>query len=183
MPGSASRGTLAGYKGVESAPMLKEQFDRLLDEVRAACHAVYGDRLVSLAVFGSVARGAMRADSDVDLLLVADPLPAGRMARMDEFAAVEKRVAPALDAATARGIRTILSPAFRTTEELRRGGLLFLDLVAEARILDDREATLRGYLDELGEKLRAMGARRVSKGGGYYWLLKPDYRWGDRIEL
>src|SRR3972149_6108880 len=75
--------------------MLKEQYDRLLDEVQAACHAVYGVRLASLAVFGSVARGTMRPDSDVDLLLVADPLPAGRMARMDEFSAVEGRVAPA----------------------------------------------------------------------------------------
>ena len=181
-----SRGTLAqaaAAESVECERMLKEQYDRLLDEVQAACHAVYGARLASLAVFGSVSRGTMRPDSDVDLLLVADPLPAGRMARMDEFSAVEERVAPALEAAAAHGIRTMLSPVFRTPGELQQGGLLFLDLVDEARILYDRDATLRRYLDALREKLRAMGARRVSKGGGYYWELKPDYQWGDKIEL
>jgi len=50
--------------------MLKEQYDRLLDEVQAACHAVYGARLASLAVFGSVARGEARRFSDLDILVV-----------------------------------------------------------------------------------------------------------------
>ncbi|MCZ7562501.1 MAG: nucleotidyltransferase domain-containing protein [Burkholderiales bacterium] len=164
--------------------MLKARFAGLLDDVLAACLAVYGARLASLAVFGSVARATMRPDSDIDLLLVAETLPAGRMARMDEFAAVEARVAPALRAAAAAaGIQTILSPVFKTPEELRRGGFLFLDLVEEARILYDRDGLLRGYLDELGRRLAAMGAKRVRKGGGYYWVVKPDYRPGDTIEL
>jgi Nucleotidyltransferase domain len=54
--------------------------DRLLAEVK-------GTRgpLVALAVFGSVGRGTVREDSDVDFLLVARDLPRGRFARVDEF--------------------------------------------------------------------------------------------------
>lgn len=37
----------------------------------------------------------------------------------------------------------------------------------QARILYDRGAVLRTYLDDLAARLKAMGARRVYKGGGY----------------
>jgi predicted nucleotidyltransferase len=49
----------------------------------------YGERLVSLTVFGSVGRGTPRPDSDIDLLLVVKDLPVGRIARVKEFAAIE----------------------------------------------------------------------------------------------
>ena len=59
--------------------MLKEGFERLLGEILKALREYYGDRLVSLAVFGSVSRGTQRPDSDVDLLVVCNSLPSGRM--------------------------------------------------------------------------------------------------------
>ena len=37
--------------------------------------------------------------------------------------------------------------------------------------------------EELASRLRAMGARRVQKGGGYYWILKPDLKPGEDIDL
>lgn len=163
--------------------MYRHGFERVLAALPAACEAVYGDRLVSLAVYGSVARGTMRPDSDIDLLLVADPLPAGRMERMAEFDAVERQLAGTFAEARAHGVQTILSPVFKTPEELRQGSFLFLDLTDQARILHDRGGVLRDYLADLAGRLRAMGARRVYKGGGYYWILKPDYKPGDRIEL
>jgi hypothetical protein len=163
--------------------MVRESFDRLLAALHQACLDVYGDRLTALAVYGSVARGTMRPDSDVDLLIVADPLPAQRAARFDEFTEVDRRLAPVLREVALEGVTTCLSPVFKTPAELAAGSLLFLDMVDEARILHDPHGTLRAFLDGLRERLRAMGARRVPKGGGYYWELKPDYRWGDRIEL
>lgn len=163
--------------------MLQESFESLLSLILLACRRVYGERLVSLAVFGSVARGTMGPDSDIDLLLVIDPLPDGRMARVGEFDAVESELAPSLDAAWRSGVRTSLSPVFKTPAELRQGSLLFLDLPDQARILYDRGDTLGGYLQDLAGRLAAMGARRIYKGGGYYWLLKPDRKPGEVIEL
>ncbi len=66
---------------------------------------------------------------------------------------------------------------------MKAGSLLFLDLSEQARILEDREGFLRAYLDALAARLAALGAKRVRKGGGYYWLLKPDLDPGEEIQL
>jgi len=49
---------------------VKEVFDELLTKFVAAAQAVYGGRLVSIAFYGSVAKGTMGHDSDVKLLVV-----------------------------------------------------------------------------------------------------------------
>jgi uncharacterized protein len=158
--------------------MLHERFNDILDAVRQACLAHYGDRLTSLAVFGSVARGTMRPDSDVDLLVVVNSLPWGRLARVRDFEAVEAAAAEVLSSAAREGIQITLSPVFKTPEEVQKGSLLFLDMVDQAVILYDRDRFLRRYLDHLKARLEALGARRVYRRGGYYWLLKPDLKPG-----
>ncbi|GAB4178230.1 MAG: nucleotidyltransferase domain-containing protein [Rhodocyclaceae bacterium] len=168
---------------VQTVTMYREAFERILAVLPQACDEVYGLRLQSLALFGSVARGSMRPDSDIDLLIVADPLPAERRARMQEFEAVDQALAPLLAEARASGVHTTLSPVIKTPRELEAGSLLYLDLIEEARILADRQGRLADFLARFAQRLAALGARRVRKGGGYYWELKPDYRWGDRIEL
>jgi predicted nucleotidyltransferase len=163
--------------------MYREAFDRIVDALPAACLAVYGDRLKALALFGSVARGTMRPDSDVDLFVVVEPLPDDPAPRRAEFEGVERRLAGEFVAARAAGVNTLLAPVLKTPAEMRQGSFLHLDLTDQARILHDPQDVLRTYLDDLAARLKAMGAKRVYKGGGYYWVLKPDYRWGDRIEL
>lgn len=163
--------------------MLKKYFEDIIAAVCQHCQAFYGERLVSLAVFGSVARGTMRADSDIDLLLVADKLPRGRMARVAEFSPVEEAVAESMERAARAGINTILSPVFKTPEEVQYGSPLFLDMTDQAWILFDRDDFLADYLTDLKARLNAMGAKRVYRGGGYYWLLKPDLQPGEEIKL
>lgn len=168
---------------VQTEVMYREAFERLIEALPQACLATYAERLVSLALFGSVARGGMRPDSDIDLLLVADPLPDGRRARMQEFESVDQCLAPLLREAAACGVYTTLSPVIKTPEELEAGSLLYLDLIEDARILIDRQGRLADFLARFAQRLKTLGARRVDKGGGYYWELKPDYRWGERIDL
>lgn len=164
-------------------PKLRELFHRLLEELQTACEAVYGSRLVSLAVFGSVGRGTPRPDSDVDLLLVADPLPDGRMRRVEEFEEVERRMVEPLAAARRAGVETRLSPVFKTPRELAARSPLLLDLVHDARILVDRDGFLQLELQGLRERLDELGARRIWRGNAWHWDLKPDYRPGEVFEL
>jgi predicted nucleotidyltransferase len=168
---------------MQTAVMYNRAFERIVEALPAACAAVYGERLKALALFGSVARGTMRPDSDIDLLIVADPLPDGRDGRMAEFERVDAALSGLLRQAEKSGVHTCLSPVVKTPHELRRGSLLYLDLIDQAKIAFDPERMLSDFLADLAARLKAMGARRVRKGGGYYWELKPDYRWGDRIEL
>jgi predicted nucleotidyltransferase len=44
--------------------------ERFLEELRRQAQAFYGERLISLAVFGSYASGRARPGSDLDLLIV-----------------------------------------------------------------------------------------------------------------
>lgn len=163
--------------------MLHEQFQAILDALPEACADVYHERLVSLAVFGSVARGTMGPDSDIDLLLVADGLPNGRIPRVTEFEAIEHQLASLLGEAARRGVNTSISPVFKTPKELAYGSPLFLDMTEEVLILQDRDAVLRDYLEKLRKRMKALGSRRIRKGGGYYWLLKPDLRPGEDFTL
>lgn len=163
--------------------MLIEAFDELADRILSAAHTTYGDRLVSVVLYGSVARGTMRHDSDIDLLLVARDLPAGRLNRVREFEAVEEAVAEDVDRAASRGIHTALSPIFKTPEEVAAGSPLFLDMVEDARVLYDRESFFAGHMNRLRHRLAELGAKRVWKGNAWYWDLKPDYRYGEVFEL
>ncbi|MCY4120972.1 MAG: nucleotidyltransferase domain-containing protein [Acidobacteria bacterium] len=158
-------------------------YEGILADLVEACRRHYGDRLASVAVYGSVGRGTPRFDSDVDLLIVAEGLPDGRFARVDDFRDVEKVLAPSLAAARTAGLRPELSPVFKTPAELARGTPLLLDMTEDARILHDPDGCLAGVLDRLRHRLRELGSRRVWRGDAWYWDLKPDYRWGDVIEL
>jgi hypothetical protein len=42
---------------------------------------------------------------------------------------------------------------------------------------------LRGYLAQLKARMQALGSRRIQKGGGYYWVLKPDLKPGEDFSL
>jgi len=168
--------------GVTRSPLIAS-FDEVVARVQDACVAHYGHRLISLAVFGSVGRGTPRPDSDIDLLLVVDDLPDGRIARVEEFAEIERSIADVFVTVRQRGITTTLSPVLKTRAEIAHGSPLLLDLGDDARMLVDRDGFLAGALAALRARLDALGARRIWRGNAWYWDLKPDYRPGDVIEL
>jgi predicted nucleotidyltransferase len=163
--------------------MLKEAFDELLDQALNAIQRHYGDRLVTVAVYGSVGRGTMRFDSDVDLLVIVRDLPAGRGKRREEFRAVEDALNGTFRALMSRGIKTELTPIIKTPEEAEIGSPLFLDMVEDARILYDRDGFFARRLDRLRKRLQELGARRIWRGNVWYWDLKPDYQPGEVFEL
>ncbi len=152
---------------------LLERYADLLERLVAALRAHYGNRLVAVAVYGSVGRGTPRDDSDVDLLVVARDLPEGRPARLADFGEVEARLHDALRAVNPGGAPTSISPVIKTPAEVAQGSPLFLDMVDDARILHDPEGLLAAHLRRLRAELERAGARRVPWGGGWYWDLHP----------
>jgi len=162
---------------------LDAQFEALLAHLLAACRQCYAARLVSVVVFGSVGRGTPRPDSDVDVLIVADGLPNGRLRRAAEFGAVEAALAPHLAEAHSAGLTPELSPVFKTPAEIAQGSPLLLDMIEDARVLYDREDFMRQALADFEARLRRLGARRIWQGSAWHWDLKPDYKIGEVFEL
>lgn len=58
-----------------------------------------------------------------------------------------------------------------------------IDMVEDAIILYDRMDYLRKALKKLGEKLKEMGAKKVITERGYYWILKPDVKPSEVVEI
>ena len=73
-------------------------------------------------------------------------------------------------------------PILRTPEEASRITPLYLDLVEDSIILYDKDDFMRRVLDRL-RRLRELGARRVWRGKSWYWILKPDLRFGEVFEI
>ena len=158
--------------------------DDLFAALREATVATYGARLVAVAIFGSWARAAATPASDLDVLVVAGPLPPSRMKRMREFRTVidatrEVRCRYLSD----EGPEIELSPVFKTGPELAAGSPLYLDMTLWRLILVDRGGTLESFLAGLQARMRALGARRVPFKGGGFWDYKPDFRAGEVVEL
>ncbi len=158
-------------------------YHTLLADLVPACRDHYGDDLLAVAVYGSVGRGMPRPDSDVDLLIVAEGLPARHTLRVRDFGIVEKALAAGLEAAEAAGLHPELSPILMTRADLARGSMLLLDMTEDARILYDPQGCLAAALERLRGRLRELGSRRIWLGNAWYWDLKPDYKPGDVFDL
>lgn len=154
-------------------------FKNLLQQTKK----LYGKRLVTLAVFGSWARAKNTPESDIDLLIVAEGLQHRRLARVEEFDAVEDALEDEIDRLRQHGIETYFSPIFKTPEEVKHGSLLFLDMIYELIILFDRKKFFSNYLRDFKKRLDKLGAKRIREDERWYWVLKPDYKPGETFGI
>jgi predicted nucleotidyltransferase len=143
----------------------------------------YGDRIVTLAVFGSVGRETQRHDSDTDILIIAKGLPKGRIKRVQEFEEVEEKLSQYFERLEKLGIKTYLSPIIKTPDEAEQGSALFLDMIADVQMLYDKNGFFSKILERLKVRLDDLGAQRIKRGNAWYWILKPDFRPGEVFEL
>ncbi|MEM0004783.1 MAG: nucleotidyltransferase domain-containing protein [Desulfurococcaceae archaeon] len=148
-----------------------------------ALQRVFMDKLVSVVVFGFVARGEARVDSDVDFLIVAQGLPKSRFKMVELFERAEELVEPLVEELWSRGIYLDFSPIILDVDEAVRHRPIYLDMVAEAVIVFDRDGFFKRVLDNLAERLKTLGAERKKIGRLWYWVLKKEYRPGEVIEI
>lgn len=166
-----------------NAGMLAEIYEKIVQKLLRECVDHYGARLVSFCLYGSVARGTMSYCSDIDFLIVAEPLPDGRMPRVREFDVVEKKMPDEVQRARKLGVYVDFSPIIKTPSEVKQGSLLFLDMLEEGRILFDRNDFLKDHFAQWKTHLQELGARRVQRGDAWYWILKEPYTVGEEFEI
>jgi hypothetical protein len=135
------------------------------------------ERLVSLVLFGSVARGRAYPTSDIDLLLVAEGLPRSLADRRRPFLEAWERVR------ATRGLPYVeWNLVTKSPDEARVR--LYLDIVEDGLLILDREGFFEAVLSGMRERMRALGSRRVHLAdGSWYWDLKPDFRFGEVVEI
>ena len=162
---------------------MREPYKTLIGKLIEALKRKYGNKFISLVVFGSVARGEARKDSDVDLLLVIDSIPKRRLERQKEFMEVEKELEGYLNELFDEGYFIDFSPIIKTPEEAIRLSPLYLDMVEDAIIAYDKDDFFTKILERVRKRLEELGSKRVRMGRKWYWILKPDYRFGEVIRI
>ncbi len=150
-----------------------------LEAAFAAWCDLLGPRLVSMVLFGSVARGDARASSDIDLLVVADDQPRSLTERARPLYKIWERVR------AERGLHAVeWNLVIKTPEEATYHSPLYLDIVEDGIALVDRQGFFQAILGAMRARMRALGSRRVYlPDGTWYWDLKPDYRFGEVVEI
>jgi hypothetical protein len=143
----------------------------------------FKDDLISVVVYGSVARGDNRNDSDVDLLIIMENLPKDSMLKRIRLFETKVEDKLNLDEYWKMGYYISLSPVLKTPEEAEKFSPLYLDMVYDAVILYDRNYFFTRILQKLRDRLKELGAERVRMGKKWYWVLKKDSRFGETVEL
>jgi uncharacterized protein len=138
-----------------------------------------GSRLVSLVLFGSVARGDARESSDIDLLVIARAFPTSLAERRRPL--IEGWLALRRE----RGLPAVeWNLVTKTPDEARDHSPLYLDMVEDAVLLVDHEHFFAAVLERMRQRMRELGSRRVFlPDGSWYWDLCPSFRFGQVVEL
>jgi hypothetical protein len=120
-----------------------------------------------------------RASSDIDLLVVAEGWPHSLADRRRPLLAEWARLR------AGRELPEIeWNLVTKTPEEAQHRSPLYLDMVEDAVFLLDRGGFFGAVLEELRARMRTLGSRRVFlSDGSWYWDLKPDFRFGEVVEL
>ncbi len=158
---------------------LPEPYRGALRAATDAWSALLGKRLVSLVLFGSLARGRARESSDIDLLVVAEGFPRSLRDRRRPLLEEWERVR------ADRGLAAVeWNLVTKSPEEARFHSPLYLDMVEDGVLLVDRDGFFAQVLEEMRERMRVLGSRRVFlEDGSWYWDLKPDFRFGETVEI
>ncbi len=145
-----------------------------------------GDRLLSIMLFGSIARGDWDKNSDIDILIVAEgweDKPA--WVRIKELRRAKEALegSPEYSESLRAGYYPIIQNYCLSVEEAKRFNRIYLDAVLDGIMLYDRNSFLTRVLRSLRKRLEEMGSRRVTlPGKGFYWILK-DVKAGEVIKL
>ncbi len=152
-------------------------------KVKDAVLKVFKDKLVSLVLYGSYARGDPKPESDIDLLIVLRTLPEDRIKLHKLIDRVEENLKELYLSLEEIGYKPILSPIILDEDTASRIRPLYLDIVFDAKILFDKDDFIKNVFERLKRRLETLNAERKRLGNLWYVVLKKDYKFGDVIEF
>ena len=161
------------------------EYRPLVDEFVALAQEALAGNIVSIGLYGSVARGDARPESDVDLLLVLEQASPVYCERLQVLQPILRRLRqrPCWQELAARRLAPELNVLIFSRAEAERNRHLYLDMIEEALLLVDRGGFFQRRLQTLRRRLSELGAAKVRRNGTWYWDLKPDLKPGESVTL
>jgi predicted nucleotidyltransferase len=173
---------------MSQAATLKEITLALARRIIELVKELLNQKLVSAAVFRSLATGKFTDGSDIDILLVVKGFSNKSMAQRIEAVMPALRRIYDAEKYSAWRMKTKrympnLDVIIYTPEEIRRHPPVLLYLVYDVVIIEDN-GFLRNEFELLRKELIARGARRFRTTDGYwYWILSPNIKRGEVIDF
>ena len=173
----------AGYRW--RSRISRTEYLPLLERLVVKLIEGFGEKLMSIILFGSMASGRMRPESDIDLLIVAEKLPESYSERLKLLrkmtAGVEEE---AIKLWREKKIYPLIDPIILTPEEASKIQPFYLDLLENSIIIYDKDGFMERILEGLKDRLRKLRSRKVLlPNGSWYWIVKPDAKAGEVIEV
>lgn len=135
-----------------------------------------GEKLIGLALFGSIARGEGSERSDLDFFVVTRGMEGGREQRRirvyNILAPVNKKFRRDISVFTLEG------------DEIRDVTPLLINIAHDAVILFDRERYLEKLFERIREAVRKAGLVPYrTRDGKTGWKTERKLKWGEVIEV
>ncbi|MCS4541303.1 MAG: nucleotidyltransferase domain-containing protein [Euryarchaeota archaeon] len=146
----------------------------------------FKENLISLVLYGSVAREEAGEGSDLDFLVVSKSFASSFGSRFEVFNEIEKKLRQTEAYQKLKELKfgTLISPVPLTPDEIIKNPPILLDIITDGIILYDKNDFIKNHLKELEKKLEKIGAKKIFlKPGKWYWDLKPDYKLGEVVEI
>lgn len=145
---------------------------QIINKFRQKLLARFKDNLISLVLFGSVARGTARKESDIDLLVILKDAPDSYYDRLKPVIDIELELRNDIE-----GMPPVFSSIILSMDEAKENRNIFLDMIDDSIILYDKNSFFKNRLVQLGSK------KVILDDNTWYWNLKPDIEAGEIIEL
>ena len=145
-------------------------------------------RLISVAIFGSVARNEAKfPGSDIDFLVVVEGIKGTfgrRIHQMMDFDRKLRETAEFKEFTREKGTWPLIQEYIFSPEEIKHHPPLLLDLTSDVYILYDKEDFLKNELQTLQETFAKLGTKKVTlPNGEWFWILKPKTKLHEAVEL
>jgi predicted nucleotidyltransferase len=159
-----------------------KDYKRTVTKFKQLLQEKFGANLISLVLFGSVARGTAKQQSDIDLLIILKDAPDSYYRRLEPVVDIELKLREEDFETT--GAAPMFSSIILSEEEAMENRNIFLDMLDASVILYDKNNFFKNRLKELNKRLLQLGSKKiVLEDKTWYWNLKPDSAPGEVIEL
>lgn len=163
------------------------QIKQLLNRYLELMKESFGERLLSIAIFGSVARGKARfPGSDIDVLIVMEGLENLSFGQRIKLTMnIEEKLSKTQEFAifkNAFGMHPNFQEIIFNPDELKAHPPVLLDLTTDSIILYDT-GILVEELAKIKKRLKELGSKKVKIKDSWFWILKPDIRPGESVEI
>jgi len=146
------------------------------EDVVSSVKGRFGDDLVAVVLFGSLARGEADERSDIDLLVVLRRLPRRPVER--------RRLVYLALAPIRKKYRRDTTVIEMEEGEVGRVTPLILNVASDGVVLYDREGKLTEFLDKVRRRVEEVGLIRYrTPDGKYGWKLREPLRPGGKFEI